>query len=221
MTGFKTDETRSTPKTGFGLNIPTIRMLSIVLLAAVVALGFAVMLPSVTELDQALHHLWTLDAQHSPPAMLAFAKAVSWIGGGAQRYVIVALLALALWRWRRRAEALVLAGASVFSSQASNMLKYAYARPRPDDLPHLDLVDSPSFPSGHATSAAAVYLLLIWLLPPKWRKYSAPLLVALTLATGISRIQLGVHYPTDVIAGWMLGAAFAILAWSFVPKRAT
>ena len=116
---------------------------------------------------------------------------------------------------------MALAVASLLSSQASNLLKYAYMRPRPDDLSHLDLVDSPSFPSGHATSAAAVYLLLIWLLPVEWRKYSAPLLVALTLATGISRIQLGVHFPTDVIAGWMLGAAFALLARSFVPKRAT
>lgn len=203
------------------MTIPTLRILALVLLAAVVAMGFAITLPSVAGLDQGLHHLWTLDAQHSPPAMLAFAKAVSWIGGGAQRYIIVALLALALWRWRGRAEALVLAGASLLSSQASNMLKYAYARPRPDDLPHLDVVDSPSFPSGHATSAAAVYLLLIWLLPAEWRKYSAPLLVALTLATGLSRIQLGVHYPTDVMAGWMLGVAFALLAWSFVPKRAT
>jgi undecaprenyl-diphosphatase len=184
-------------------------------------MGFAITLPSVAEFDQALHRLWTLEAQHSQPALIAFAKAISWIGGGAQRYIIVTLFVLALWRWRGWAEALALAGASLLSSQASNLLKYAYARPRPADFPHLDSVDSPSFPSGHATSAAAVYLLLIWLLPPEWRKFSAPLLVALTLATGISRIQLGVHYPTDVMAGWMLGVAFALLAWSFVPKRAT
>lgn len=215
------DEPRSTPYTGFGLTTPTLRILAFALLAAVVAMGFAITLPSVAGLDQSFHRLWTLDAQHSQPVLIACAKAISWIGGGAQRYIIVTLFALALWRWRGRAEALALAGASLLSSQASNLLKYAYARPRPADFPHLDAVDSPSFPSGHATSAAAVYLLLIWLLPPEWRKFSAPLLVALTLATGISRIQLGVHYPTDVMAGWMLGVAFALLAWSFVPKRVT
>lgn len=215
------DEPRSTPHTGFGLTIPTLRILAFALLAAVVAMGSAITLPLVTEFDQALHRLWTLEAQHSQPALIAYAKAISWIGGGVPRYIIVTLLALALWRWRGRAEALALVGASLLSSQASNLLKYAYARPRPADFPHLDSVDSPSFPSGHATSAAAVYLLLIWLLPAEWRKYSAPLLVALTLATGLSRIQLGVHYPTDVLAGWMLGAAFALLAWSFVPKRVT
>ena len=93
-------------------------------------------------------------------------------------------------------------------------LKAAFARARPDLVDHLVEVVSPSFPSGHALMSAAVYLTLAGLLGR--RGVDAPvrrslfwLAVALVLLIGISRVYLGVHWPSDVLGGWVLGALWA------------
>ena len=100
----------------------------------------------------------------------------------------------------------------------STLLKIGYARPRPDLVPHAVEVYSASFPSGHALGAAVVFLtlggLLSWAQPRRRIKvYVLMLAVLLTVAVGVSRVYLGVHWPTDVLAGWTIGAAWA-LAWS-------
>ena len=97
-------------------------------------------------------------------------------------------------------------------------LKVLYNRPRPSLLPPEALPGDPSFPSGHAAAAAVVYLTLGLLLAravPKRRLkvYVVALAVALTLAVGVSRVYLGVHWPTDVLAGWALGGVWALLCW--------
>jgi undecaprenyl-diphosphatase len=76
-----------------------------------------------------------------------------------------------------------------------------------------------SFPSGHATLSAITYLTLGALLASlhgslRFKVYFLSLAILLTIAVGISRIYLGVHYPTDVLAGWCIGAAWAALCWS-------
>jgi undecaprenyl-diphosphatase len=101
----------------------------------------------------------------------------------------------------------------------SNIAKLAFARPRPDLVAHLVEVQTYSFPSGHATSAAVTYLTLGALLarmqPRKRIKaYILGVALVLTLLIGMSRIYLGVHWPSDVPAGWALGAGWAMLAWA-------
>lgn len=101
----------------------------------------------------------------------------------------------------------------------SIVLKEGFDRPRPDLVPHESIVYTASFPSGHAMLSAVTYLTLGALLArvqPKRRLkvYLFALAVFLTVAIGISRVYLGVHWPTDVLAGWTVGAAWALVCWS-------
>ena len=97
-------------------------------------------------------------------------------------------------------------------------LKRAFSRPRPDLVPHLQEVASMSFPSGHALTSAAVCLTLGVLLMRIARGrltkfYCLAVAMLVTGLVGVSRIYLGVHYPTDVLAGWLIGLSWAILCW--------
>jgi undecaprenyl-diphosphatase len=100
----------------------------------------------------------------------------------------------------------------------STTLKLGFDRPRPDLVPHGSAVYTASFPSGHSMMAAVTYLTLAAMLArvqPKRRLKAYLLLVGIvvTVLVGISRVYLGVHWPSDVLAGWTAGAAWASLCW--------
>lgn len=116
---------------------------------------------------------------------------------------------------RGRAAVFVLAstgGALLLSRLAKDLVD----RPRPDLVPHGDMALSASFPSGHAMLSAATYLTLAgvatrMLADPRPGRCAIVLALALTGLVGASRVHLGVHWPTDVIAGWLGGAGWALL----------
>lgn len=108
---------------------------------------------------------------------------------------------------------------SVGGGQAlSSLAKHGFDRPRPDLVPHGMVTYTASFPSGHSMMAAVTYLTLAVMIarvqPTRaLRAYVLALAVALVLAIGISRVYLGVHWPTDVLAGWTAGAGWALACW--------
>ncbi len=100
----------------------------------------------------------------------------------------------------------------------SQALKWGFARPRPDLVPHGQYVYTRSFPSGHAMLSAVVYLTLGALLARtqarrRVKLYLLAVAGSLTVVVGVSRVYLGVHWPTDVLAGWTVGAGWALLCW--------
>lgn len=118
----------------------------------------------------------------------------------------------------KRGAALLVAVSVGGGTLISSLFKAIFDRPRPDIVAHIIDVSTASFPSGHAMLSAVTYLTLGALMarvePSHLRKvYFLGLAVFLTLAIGFSRVYLGVHYPTDVLAGWSLGAAWAIFCW--------
>jgi undecaprenyl-diphosphatase len=122
--------------------------------------------------------------------------------------------------WLRKmygAMALVIA-ATLGGLSVSSILKHVFDRPRPDLVPHLSHVTSSSFPSGHSMLSAAVFLTLGVLLgrfvqERKLKAYFLMIALVLTTLVGVSRVFLGVHYPTDVLAGWCAGMAWALSCW--------
>jgi undecaprenyl-diphosphatase len=131
--------------------------------------------------------------------------------------ICVGVIVYLLMDGKRGAALLVLVSVAG-GSLVTTLAKLAFARPRPDLVAHLVEVSSYSFPSGHAMSSAVTYLTLAALLArfQKRRRMKAYLLavgLTLTLTIGVSRVYLGVHWPSDVLAGWALGAAWAMLCW--------
>ena len=101
----------------------------------------------------------------------------------------------------------------------SYVLKHYFNRARPTVVPNLRIM-SPSFPSGHAMESAIVYLtlgaVLMRVAETRVTKiYLMSVAMLLTTMIGISRVYLGVHYPTDVVAGWIVGLVWASICWLF------
>ena len=181
-----------------------------VLILAVVLLGLAVQRGVFSDFDHAISAQLNFHTGQTPRWLIVVMQVISWFGGGVQRYIIVGLLAVAMWRWMGRAQGIAMGVAALSSSLVSSVMKVLFERARPDLVSHLDHVNNASYPSGHSTNAAVVYLLIAMLVPDRYKPAAYALGITMTLLTGISRINLGVHWPTDVLGGWMLGTAFAL-----------
>ena len=190
------------------------------LIGAMILLGLAVGAGWTEAADLAVSHGLALRVGDSSPAFISFMQWASWVGGGTPRWIIVILLCGLVWHCCGPRCAVALGGASLLSNLASSLLKLGFGRARPDVIEHLDHQTSFSYPSGHATSAAVVYLLLAWLAPPRWRAAAWALAAAMILLNGFSRIMLGVHWASDIAGGTLLGTAFALFGVWWVKMRA-
>lgn len=139
--------------------------------------------------------------------------------GGFTVLTLVAIAAIAaLVIYRQRTRALIFGGAVVLAQTVAELIKGFVDRPRPDLVSHLDMVYSASFPSGHAVMSPVVYFTLAMMVAETDIRRPARIMliaaaVVLVVAIGISRIYLGVHWPTDVLGGWTIGSAVAFSSW--------
>ena len=139
--------------------------------------------------------------------------------GGHVVLTFVTLATIAYLLMTRKGHAALLVVAAVGGGMLlSTALKMGFERPRPDLVPHAARVYTASFPSGHAMLSAVTYLTLGALLARvqpsrRLKAYLIGLAVILTVFVGASRVYLGVHWPSDVLAGWCVGAAWASFCW--------
>ncbi|AUW59024.1 hypothetical protein C1T17_13910 [Sphingobium sp. SCG-1] len=158
-----------------------------------------------------------------PRWLLRMVRDVTALGGWTVLTLITVAVAGFLMVARRGATALFVIFAIAGGAILSTALKSLFNRPRPDIVAHLVDVHSTSFPSGHAMNSAIVYLTLGALLARTQqvralRIYLLLVSIILALMIGASRVYLGVHWPSDVLAGWIVGATWATLC-SLLARR--
>ena len=153
-----------------------------------------------------------------PPALLNAARDITALGGPAFLTLLTAAVSLFLLLDGKKHMALFVCGSIGSGLLVSTLLKDSFDRPRPDIVPHEVYAASYSFPSGHSMLSALTYLTLGAILARSHdrallKAYFLLLAVFLTVLIGITRVYLGVHWPTDVVAGWTTGAVWALLCW--------
>lgn len=153
-----------------------------------------------------------------PPALLNAARDITALGGPTLLMLLTAAVSLFLALDGKKHMALYVCCSVGSGLLVSNLLKDTFDRPRPDIVPHVVYASSYSFPSGHSMLSAITYLTLGAILARSHERmllkaYFLLIAVFLTLLIGVTRVYLGVHWPTDVLAGWTAGAVWALLCW--------
>lgn len=165
-----------------------------------------------------------LDMLAGPSWVSSLWLGLTWMGDTGPRIAVTSVTAIALLLARRGHGALFMIAIALSGTVLSSGLKSWIGRLRPSVVPHLDQVSSASFPSGHALASALFYLTLALLLTPllrqRWARWAAWIAaITLSLAIGASRVALGVHWPTDVIASWVIGGAWLCLCFGLAARH--
>ena len=153
-----------------------------------------------------------------PAWLVAVAIDATALGGTTVLMIVLVVVVGYLALEHRYAEVALIVVAVSVGGALSQILKSVFGRARPDVVPHLVTVASTSFPSGHSMLAMVTYLTLGALMARfatrrRIRTYCIGVSLVLALVIGVTRVYLGVHYPTDVLAGWSAGLAWALLWW--------
>jgi undecaprenyl-diphosphatase len=147
------------------------------------------------------------------PALVVAAHVFTTVGD--PTVLVGAGIVTAVWLWvvGHRHLPWVLTAIVLTGRGLSEIQKYWIARARPDLEPHLVVVKTSSFPSGHATSSMIFYTVIALTLTAKsrWHRPAVAGAILLSLLIGLSRVMLGVHWPSDVIGGWSFGLMWVLL----------
>ncbi len=153
-----------------------------------------------------------------PPALLNAARDITALGGPAVLTLLTVCVSLFLALDGKKHMALYVCASIGSGLLLSSLLKDSFDRPRPDIVPHEVYAASYSFPSGHSMLSALTYLTLGAILARSHQRKLLKTFFILMAAIlsgliGLTRVYLGVHWPTDVLAGWTAGAVWALLCW--------
>ena len=209
-------------------------LLMLIVITATIACGFALTLDGPANFDAPIL-LWFRDSNDTVQLagfswMTQFWLSMTWLGDTTPRLVVAGLAILGLLILRRWHSALFVTGVLLSGITLSTLIKGWVGRPRPQLVAHLDEVGSMSFPSGHALNSTLFYLTITLIIAPllthraaRWFLYS--LAISSPLAIGISRVALGVHWPSDVLASWVIAycwlGLWVMLAKHYWPKALT
>jgi undecaprenyl-diphosphatase len=210
---------------------PEIRLLAVLLIPAALLFSFIKLAGEVMEGETLAFDKAILLALRSsgdtsdpigPPWLEAAMRDLTALGSTAVLTIVtLAMAGLLLITRHPRLSGLLLLAVGL-GTTLSNALKNLLARPRPDFVAHAVEVHTMSFPSGHAMLSALTYLTIGALLardqPLPVKTYILCVAIIVSVLVGISRVYLGVHYPTDVLAGWAIGGAWACLWWMIAVK---
>ncbi len=152
---------------------------------------------------------------------------ITALGSSVVLTLITIFAAMYLYLRKEKRSVIYVLSASIGGAILVQILKFLFARERPEIVEHLVSEISMSFPSGHSAMSAVIYLSLAVLISRVEKShilkvYIVSFALIITFVVGISRVYLGVHYPTDVLAGWSIGLFWALFCWfftSFLEKR--
>ncbi|HEX5058595.1 MAG TPA: phosphatase PAP2 family protein [Kofleriaceae bacterium] len=208
-------KTRSLPKralVGFGI-------------AMVAALVFVLLMKEVLEGNaDAFDRRWALAIHDrlATPILTWFLIGVTYVGSGWGVVAVIAVMTLALYRQHHWRTGLILLCDALAAEVLMRILKAYVERPRPTLFDEITRPETWSFPSGHALTAMAVYggigAVFITLYPAR----RLPIIIATAVwvfLIGFSRVYLGVHWPTDIVAGWAAGVPLLIVTVRLLHRK--
>ena len=200
--------------------------IAVALLIVVGTWGFIEIADEVVEGETQQFDDWAIRVTHDPTTgdpvgprwLQEIGRDLTALGGMAVITLVIAAVVGYLLIVRKYHAIFLVVVATVGGFLISAGLKYLFARGRPELVPHASHVYSYSFPSGHSMLSAVVYLtlgvMLARLVPNRSAKiYFMGLAIFLSFLIGVSRVYMGVHYPTDVLAGWTAGLVWATLCY--------
>ena len=158
-----------------------------------------------------------IEAGQASPGLWTIARWLTELGGAPVLWTVTVLAAALLWRDRRPRTAVSLVAIAATGRLGVEIVKAWTGRVRPDLIEHEVFTYSLSLPSGHAANSMLVYLGLA-LLATRGRPAAVAGVVVLSLLIGLTRPILGVHWPTDVLAGWLWGAGWALAAYGLAQR---
>lgn len=206
-----------------------LRLVAELVIVAVLVLGFVVLGNNVGEVDLDDRILLALrntpDDPLGPREVENAVMHLSALGSGVVTGLFTLIAAMFLFLSRRRAYALLVLACAGGTLAAMALLKSVYGRPRPTSVTHIDPPGSLSFPSGHSMISAALYLTLAVMIARALPERRLRIFVIATgaflaILVGFTRLYLGVHYPTDVLGGWIVGLSWALLCGIVARKLA-